>query len=719
MYYYIKEFDLIREVLFALQGLSARIIRQDADGRFTITKTHISTIDPTQRMLLEKLTSFGWLVNKIKNHINAVDKDPTLGKVSQRLAAALKDELHEYYEMVTQIEQQLQKCANNHEVRTRASSPASELYVEMRQPKSSATYESLQTALVTNGYNNHHANSDDCFSSQVYSTPSSNASPTVIPGVTLHQIHVWSLEHYFRLKTLAMLVECCKGARGGHLARIVFRFMQQGDKQIRSIITRILSQIVLPIRDMLSQWIFHGEIMDPYGEFFICLKDHIHEGLTSSVTMMSITSTPARKINTNNHQTNRLANETVILSNQIQPHRGARLPISTSVDSLSSASVEDRHYTINDYMMPGFISRQQANKILATGKAIHLLRRVGASSAADSVPGYDDLKKSFESTNIESLFRSEGLMNCGEENEFEHLLNTAYKEVSHKVLELLSDNYKLRSHFRGLRQYLLLGQGDFIRHLMDLLKVELDKPHTECKLYNISAVLDSARRSTNAQFDEPDVIDRLDCRLLDTASANASGWDIFSLTYRVDGPISAIFTEEKVRDYVEIFRQLWRTKRVEHALTSLWSSQMLYTKLYGSGSPSLSAVFHLANLLLTDMLHFMQHFQNFIMFEVVECAWVELVATTDVAKDLDDVIAAHNNYLEKIKSKIKLGTMCQNDIAFECVLEFQQLLMSLYKDMEVELGSWSEIEQRRNLSSYRAKIIVLCKRFQANNQFRS
>lgn len=711
----------MREVLFALQGLNGRIIRQDADGRFTITKIHIGMIDPTQRMLLEKLTSFGWLVNKIKNHINLVNKDPTQGKVSQCLAAALNNELLEYYHMVTQIEQQLQKCANQDNGRTRASTPTSELYgcVEVRPPKTSATFESLHTALATNGFNgnNHHhqqhhgPNSDDGFGSQMYSAPSSNASPT-IPAVTLHQIHVWSLEHYFRLKTLAMLVECCKGERGGHLARIVYRFMQQGDKQIRAIITRILSQVVLPIRHMLSQWIFHGEIQDPYDEFFICLDDHITEGLTSSVTMMSLSSTLVQTGHINHQYPQTIENKH--LPPHMQQHRGHHLPISSSMSSLSSAPVDERQYIINDYMMPGFISRQQANKILATGKAIHLLRKVCADSIASSVPGYDDLKKSFESTNIESLFRSKGILNCGEENEFEHLLNTAYKEVSQKALELLFGNYKLRSHFRGLRQYLLLGQGDFIRHLMDLLGSELDKPSSECRFHNILSVLECAMRSTNAQFDEPDVTNRLDCRLLDAPSPQATGWDIFSLVYKVDGPISTIFTEEKIRDYIEIFRQLWRTKRVEHVLTSMWSSQMFYSKK-ATSMPLLGPVLHRANILLTDMIHFMQHFQNFIMFEVVECSWVELVAATDVAKDVDDVIAAHDSYLRKIK----LGTMCQKDMLFNCIWEFQQLMTSLWREIDGEMRLLPEIEKGRILGDYQSRIQALANKFQMNRQIKS
>lgn len=675
--YYIREFDLMREVVFALQGLNGRIIRQDADGRFTITKTHIGTIDPTQRMLLEKLTSFGWLVNKIKNHINSVNKDPSQGKVSQCLAAALNNELYEYYHMVTQIEQQLQKCANQ-DGRTRASTPTSELYgcVEVRGPKPTSNF-------VTNGYNG----SDDGFSSQLYSAPSSNASPT-LPAVTLHQIHVWSLEHHFRLKTLAMLVECCKGERGGQLARIVFRFMQQGDKQIRAIITRILSQVVLPIRLMLSQWIFHGEIQDPYDEFFISLEEPQVERLTNSVTMMSLASAS--------------------MPSHMQQHRN--ISISTSMSSLSSASVDERKYIINDKMIPGFISRQQANKILATGKAIHLLRKLCADSVASSVPGYDDLKKSFESTNIECLFRS---INCGEENEFEHLLNTAYKEFSQKALELLFGNYKLRSHFRGLRQYLLLGQGDFIRHLMDLLQSELDKPSSECRFHNILQVLECAMRSTNAQYDEPDITNRLDCRLLDPPNPQASGWDIFSLVYKVDGPISTVFTDEKVKDYIDIFRQLWRAKRVEHVLTSLWSSQMFYTKKT-IAMPLISPIFHRANILLTEMIHFMQHFQNFIMFEVVECSWVELVAATEVARDVEEVIAAHDNYLRKIKK----GTLCQKDVLFDCILELQQLMTSLWKEIEGDLKLLPEVEKLKKLNNYSGRIQAISKKFQVNGKIK-
>lgn len=46
----------------------------------------------------------------------------------------------------------------------------------------------------------------------------------------------------------------------------------------------------------------------------------------------------------------------------------------------------------------------------------------------------------------------------------------AYFDTSKYLLDVLNRNYLLLEHLQAMRRYLLLGQGDFIRHLMDLLK---------------------------------------------------------------------------------------------------------------------------------------------------------------------------------------------------------------------------------------------------------
>lgn len=50
------------------------------------------------------------------------------------------------------------------------------------------------------------------------------------------------------------------------------------------------------------------------------------------------------------------------------------------------------------------------------------------------------------------------------------MIDLAYIGTNGYLLEILLNKYKLLDHFNALRRYLLLGQGDFIRHLMDLME---------------------------------------------------------------------------------------------------------------------------------------------------------------------------------------------------------------------------------------------------------
>ena len=46
-------------------------------------------------------------------------------------------------------------------------------------------------------------------------------------------------------------------------------------------------------------------------------------------------------------------------------------------------------------------------------------------------------------------------------------------------------------------------------------------------------------RATNAQFEAAEILQRLDVRLLELSPGD-KGWDVFSLHYHVDGPISTV-----------------------------------------------------------------------------------------------------------------------------------------------------------------------------------
>lgn len=68
---------------------------------------------------------------------------------------------------------------------------------------------------------------------------------------------------------------------------------------------------------------------------------------------------------------------------------------------------------------------------------------------------------------------------------------------------------------------------------------ELSKPASKLYSHNISAILESAVRATNAQFENEDVLSRLDTRILPTSDKDL-GWDVFCLDYKAHGPIGTV-----------------------------------------------------------------------------------------------------------------------------------------------------------------------------------
>ena len=45
-----------------------------------------------------------------------------------------------------------------------------------------------------------------------------------------------------------------------------------------------------------------------------------------------------------------------------------------------------------------------------------------------------------------------------------------YESTSARLLHVMKTEYKLMIHFRAMRNYMLLGQGDFVHYLLDVLQ---------------------------------------------------------------------------------------------------------------------------------------------------------------------------------------------------------------------------------------------------------
>ncbi|XP_021924239.1 gamma-tubulin complex component 3 homolog isoform X2 [Zootermopsis nevadensis] len=355
-------------------------------------------------------------------------------------------------------------------------------------------------------------------------------------------------------------------------------------------------------------------------------------------------------------------------------------------------------YRVLESMVPSFIPLAQAKKILATGKSINFLREICQDHTP--VKGREELKHALACANVESLFMAD------RDSDLQSMIDTAYLETSRRVLDVLIGQYKFLDHLQALRRYLLLGQGDFIRHLMELLEPELIKPAIQLYPHNLSGILESAIRATNAQFEDADILNRLDVRFLEQSPGD-TGWDVFSLDYHVDGPIGTIFTQNSTA-YLMLFSALWRAKRMEWILSGMWKRQITSAKLLRK-LPELGPILQRAHLLTSEMVHFIHQMQYYILFEVLECSWDVLIKQVHRAESLDDIISAHEYFLITVKAGAllddnsqKLSTQLRT--VYELILQLQSLEEELHARSLSELQALAKheelVEERGKLGQF-------------------
>lgn len=333
-------------------------------------------------------------------------------------------------------------------------------------------------------------------------------------------------------------------------------------------------------------------------------------------------------------------------------------------------------YIVRKSMVPSFISMKQATRILASGKSINFLKQICKDGG--QLPGREALQKLFHTTSAAALFTPEQSV------EFHLTLETVYKETSFRVLDLLKNKYNLYEHLQSLRRYLLLGQGDFIRHLLELLTPELSKPADAIYGHTLSGILESAIRVTNAQYEDEDTLKRLNISFM-SHSIGDVGWDVFSLIYNVDGPIGTIF-QTTMPTYQSLFGALWKAKRTEYVLANMRRQQISMSKLFRKVK-ELKPVMHIIHILTSKMIHFIHQTQYYFLFEVLECSWAELQTQVNKAECLDDIIMGHNNFLESIQRGVLLDTESRQ--LFSHLISIYNFVVNLESHQEAIYGAAS------------------------------
>lgn len=367
-----------------------------------------------------------------------------------------------------------------------------------------------------------------------------------------------------------------------------------GDTKSQDLCLFLTQAACVPYFDILEQWIYKGIISDPYSEFLVA--EH------GSVQKEKVT------------------------------------------EDYNDAYWEQR-YTVVRENIPIFLEKV-AHKILSTGKYLNVIRQCGQNVQC---PNADEI--------IYTLH----------EREYVEKIEKAYGYASKTLLDLLMDERALMDRLRSIKHYFLMDLGDFFVQFMDLAEDEMKKNMDDIMPSRLENLLELALRTSTANSDPYkddlrvdllpyDLITQL-FRILsvaydsrgattynqDPTELQISGLEAFSFDYVVKWPVSLILSKKALTKYQMLFRHLFYARHVERQLCNVWVSNKR-AKLFTLNSSHWYAA---AFALRQRMLHFVQTYEHYMMFEVLEPSWHLMEKSFKTVTNIDGVLENHNDFLDR------------------------------------------------------------------------
>ncbi|XP_046668447.1 gamma-tubulin complex component 3 isoform X2 [Homalodisca vitripennis] len=301
-------------------------------------------------------------------------------------------------------------------------------------------------------------------------------------------------------------------------------------------------------------------------------------------------------------------------------------------------------YLLRKELVPAVMSEKQAMMVLNAGKCINFLNDI----CQQKMPVTGARAKLRQ---LESSQGGELLQLAEPASPLAIIIESAFMEASQLVLETLKTQFKLYENFQGLRQYMLMGQGDFYRYLIQLLEPELNKNVEQVYNHNLISILETAIRATNAQFEDKEILSRVSVTMLEP-SAGDTGWDVFNVVYCTSGPLDTVF-QLSDGTYQAMFLFLWQLKRVEYSLSNFRKQQTCVLKKLQRRTDfsELQAMLNHMSLVTAEMVHYINQVQYYILFEVIECSFESFAKKFASATTIEQVIHDHEIFLQEIKMK--------------------------------------------------------------------
>ena len=454
-------------------------------------------------------------------------------------------------------------------------------------------------------------------------------------GLALQELYVairpasQQLGHLASLATTIVKANCV----GGSVLSLIHNGIAAslGDDGKEKLYTYLANVANAPYLKMLAKWIYKGKIDDCYGEFLV------EENCNFSKEKLQ--------------------------------------------DEYDDNYWELR-YTLCKNRIPNYLE-PVADRILNTGKYLNVVHECGKIVECDYAREilYDPVKK-----------------------EFINQINEAYSFASKFLLNLLINEHNLLIRIKSLKTYFLLNDGDFLLTFMDLTENEMKMEVNSIAQNRLDTLLELSLRTSMSEHDpykddlkivllpyDPithlvrvlsiETVSETMVKDMDPNEINMTGLESVALDYEVKWPLSLVISRKVITNYQMIFRHLHYFKHVERYLNKVWLC-FKHTKKTFLHQKSWSKK---ALTLLQRLMFFVRNQQDYMINEVLEPNWRKLQINIKIAKNIDEVLNFHTDFLRQslqdclLTNKDLLQKTAK--LLYLCI-EFSALMLGLYRQIE-------------------------------------
>ena len=684
----ITEKDLINDLLFVFEGINGKYIAYDAQEDAYVLNKLIPWNEDIYN-IVSSLSEIGWLYKKIKMYLDFYKESNIQSQFIKSFVNALQNELNNYFKLISffrklNSEQNININMNNNDKRSQ--------------------------------------------------------------NLNLKNIVLWTLVPKETLKWLAACCESLHSLKGTSVLSQIYSFVHYGG--CNNYLNNILNEVSKPFILFVINWIKYGELQDLNKEFFVDIltgiKDDDIWNLQYQLVGKNVPNFMQREptikifeagkcihfIRNYCQENYNLSNLKNILINLIKKYS----VIKDKKEKIKEKNNLTNINNINPDLQMDLDESSEINGIkdLDINNNNNNIKNK-LENKYDFDYGFDEDKIYFEIESykscldfIEYIFdpsKQEEILNISFINEIIFNIDVIHKLINKDLVRIIFTKYKFMTNLDSINKYLLLSQGDMMQSLMESLYEELDKPANLIFKHNLQSNLESAIRASNAQYNDPDCLKKLNIKLIN-ASVGDVGWDIFCLEYKVDLPLNVIFNNNLLKDYQKLFFFFWKIKRIEYSQNNhIWKkvktlNQLINTKLcFMKKAVQISIHFN------QEIIHFMSNYHNYFALQALESQYKKLVNELPKVNNLNELIEKHKSFLENIKKQCLLDE--ENKIIskkitniFDIILRFRTIHDVLYNflvEHSYEAGNMNDsiMNQTRlkNIKEYLNQMVVLYKDF--------